>query len=108
MKKLLFSMPALMPCTAWSLPTSRRSTSARTSSKETSVKTAIGLERVHVPDALALGATGGAALRPVARRVQRQHLVAPGRPLLGLHHDALGLAAHPQFLDAHRVVLDDR
>src|SRR5688572_10472007 len=92
-------MPAVMPARRWRAPMSRRSTSERASSNETSVKTAMpGSEIQDVPDALA-----GSRAVPV---VVRQDLVAAAALLRG-DDDAPGLAAHAQLLDAHAVVLGD-
>src|SRR2546423_9998998 len=102
-------MPALMPVSVVSSPMASRDTGGRASSKETSVKTAIGTgsEGEHVPHALAGGASRGLRVeRHVASATGRKDLVRLGdRTLLRRDADALRLAAHPQLLDAHAVVL---
>src|SRR3989442_8717975 len=102
-------MPDVMPSSVLSSPMFRRETSAAASSNETSVKTAMGSERQHVPDALAGGAAGRAgAVGQVARTVAGDDLVALLGADLGRDGDALDLSAHPQLLDARAFVFDDR
>src|SRR5438045_584560 len=83
-------MPPWMPRSSFSSPNRSACISARASSSETSVKTAIVLETQYVPDALA---------------VLRADLVGR-QPGLRRHRDLLGLSADPQFVDLGAAVFD--
>src|SRR5258707_932437 len=102
-------MPAVMPVSVVSSPMRSRDTSAAASSNETSVKTAMWLERIlegeDAPDAF----SGRSTLRTCA--VGHVAPLGGGKNLVALHAlggngDALRLAAHLQFFDAGGIVFD--
>src|SRR5882672_1717788 len=102
-------MPAVMPVSVVSSPMRSRDTSAAASSNETSVKTAMWLERIlegeDAPDAF----SGRTTLRTCA--VGHVAPLDGGKNLVALHAlggngDALRLAAHLQFFDAGGIVFD--
>src|SRR6187549_2990101 len=96
-------MPLWMPRSSRSSPRFSARSSAMASSCETSVKTAMS-EPEDVPDALlALGEAVASVPRAAARLVGGLQFV--GGRALGLHGDALRLAAHAHLVDAVALVL---
>src|SRR3954468_2535286 len=97
-------MPLWIPRIALISPRFSARTRARASSSETSVKTAIS-EPEDVPDALLALREALAALGRAAARLVGGLQLVRRRAGLGLHRDALCLAADPHLVDAVVLVL---